>query len=103
MKAPGDCTPDEYAALNWAVNSACKTGAAVGSCDVTDSCAVLNAKVYSKWACIAARFARDIKCWRNGDVGHQGAVAQKVVEIVKCQGVIAAKCPGLMPTGPGIP
>jgi RHS repeat-associated protein len=103
MQPPGGCTPDQYAALNWAVNSACHTGAALGSCSLADSCAMLTARITSKWACISARFAREIACWRNGDEGHQRAMFQVTMEIVTCQGIIAAKCPGLMPTAPGIP
>ena len=71
----------------------------MGSCSAGDSCAVLTARITSKWG-ISARFAREIACWRHGDKGHQQAIFQVTMEIVKCQEIIAAKCPGLMPTGP---
>jgi RHS repeat-associated protein len=88
MLPPGDCAPWEYQKLVWAVNSACKIGGGERVCAPDDSKAVIEGKLIAKAGCILARETINIKCFRNGDVGHQQAVAQVVQQIVTCQALL---------------
>ena len=75
-------------ALIWTRVSACKIGGGERVCAPDDSKAVIEGKLIAKAGCILARETINIKCFRNGDVGHQQAVAQVVQQIVTCQALL---------------
>ena len=83
----GDCTPDEHAALQSAVDSACH-GSASRSCKGTDHVAVLSAKLAQNTACAIARDHINGKCYKGGDKGHRTAAGEAWNAVSKCAGMI---------------
>jgi Novel toxin 16 len=77
---PGDCTPQEHAALQLAVDTACKRGKR--RCTADQDLATLQLNLARNLACAAARDAINWRCYRGGDAGHRRAAieAQRAAE-----------------------
>ena len=81
---PGDCTGETYRRLNQAVEDNCKVKGQKTSCDGLKDCIEIGARMARSAACLAARVAREVACWRHGDLGHQGEIEGTVNKIQGC-------------------
>jgi RHS repeat-associated protein len=85
----GDCTPAEHAALQAAVNAACKSGPS--KCTGSQDLATLQANLAKNAACAAGRDAINNKCFKGGDAGHREAADNARKAAAKCAALIAQK------------
>jgi RHS repeat-associated protein len=85
----GDCTPAEHAALQAAVNAACKSGPR--ACKGNQDLATLEANLAKNLACAAARDAINNKCFKGGDAGHRQAANEARNAAANCTKLIAQK------------
>lgn len=86
----GACTPAEHAALQAAVNLACKRGA-VRHCTAAMSCSQLIAMAGAFSACAAARTVINNRCFGGGDAGHRQAVGDALSGAANCTAIARGK------------
>jgi hypothetical protein len=84
LAPPGDCSWAEYVPLLAVKESAAMIVSGLGSCGVGDSCSTLALKIAAISAEIAARLAREAKCFRGGDRGHRVQICDKVNMMMRC-------------------
>jgi len=85
---PGDCTKEQHAELQKAVNET----KGEKRCLPSDTCATLYAKE-TKWSKQAiARQIINNTCYKGGDSGHKQALEQAQINVRNCAGIIARKC-----------
>lgn len=89
LKPPGDCTPQQYAALVAAKVGTCDVGP---SCKTTD-CATATAALARLQACVAARLAVMVQCFRGGDQIHKDQLDDTEKAVVNCACTVARVCP----------
>jgi hypothetical protein len=91
---PGDCTQAEHDKLNKEVqDSKAEVAAAGGRCEVGDSPNVLARKGKAWRRQAQARAARDGRCYRGGDAGHQEAQAQAWHHVGRCERIARGERP----------
>ena len=78
----GSCTPEEHAALQAAVNAACKAGPR--RCSPTQDPATLATNMGKNLACAAARDTINQRCFGGGDAGHRQAADQARSAAIRC-------------------
>ena len=85
---PGDCTKEQHAELQKAVNET----KGEKRCLPSDTCATLYTKetTWSKQA--IARQIINNTCYRGGDKGHKQALEQAQINVRNCATIIARKC-----------
>ena len=85
---PGDCTKEQHAELQKAVNET----KGEKRCLPSDTCATLYTKetTWSKQA--IARQIINNTCYRGGDKGHKQALDQAQINVRNCATIIARKC-----------
>jgi len=94
------CTDAEKAALQAAVNAACKSGPR--ACKGTQDLATLQANLAKNLACATAREAINNRCFNGGDAGHRQAAQEALNAAAKCLALIAKKTGGApLPFLPG--
>ncbi|MDR1529644.1 MAG: hypothetical protein LBS40_04510 [Burkholderiales bacterium] len=79
-RPPGDCTPGKHAAMQAAVNGACKSEKGK-KCKMGADRATLQAKFAKYSGCAAARKALNNTCFRGGNPGHRGGTGY-----IRCDG-----------------
>lgn len=84
LAPPGDCSWATYLPLLAAKESAAAVVAGLGACRGGDSCNTLALKIAAISAEIAARMAREAKCFRGGDRGHRVQICDKVNMLMRC-------------------
>jgi hypothetical protein len=84
LAPPGDCSWAEYIPLLAAKESASLIVSGLGSCRAGDDCTTLALKIAAISAEIAARMAREAKCFRGGDRGHRIQICDKVNMLMRC-------------------
>ena len=85
---PGDCTPEQYAALVAAKTASCNAGP---SCRTND-CATAIAALARLNDCVAAREAVMVTCFRGGDQAHIDELASANRAVANCTCTVARVC-----------
>jgi hypothetical protein len=92
LPPPGDCTPEEHAALSKEVDDAkAEVAAAGGKCKDTDSPETLRKKSKAWLKQAVARSRRETRCYRGGNEGHQEAMASAWDHVGRCQKMLKSK------------
>jgi len=78
----GNCTPEEHAALQAAVNGACKAGPR--RCSPSQDPVTLATNMGKNLACAAARDTINQRCFGGGDAGHRQAADQARAAAIRC-------------------
>ena len=85
------CSPKKLAALQLAVNAACKW---IGPrrCEKTDSCTENGINIGKNSACAAARRTINQLCFKGGDEGHKEAEQAAINAVKRCLELRPACC-----------
>lgn len=81
---------DECSRLNTEVQNAKEAVSKLGSCRIGMAKYQLMLRHGAWLRLAAARAKRDVKCWNNGDAGHQQAQADAWFNVGKCSVLISA-------------
>lgn len=68
-----------------------------------DACPTLTHKMEIINKCISARMKINSICFQGGDPGHNQAIAEKLKNLVNCQGIYFSKCIETVPLPKTVP
>lgn len=91
LKPPGRCTKARYGLLRQQVKRFCK-GKTRSSCNGTQSCKELNARLVRNLNCARAREQLNRACFGASDPGHRTAAALARIAAANCRRIIERKC-----------
>lgn len=91
LAPPGDCTPEQHAALQGLVHVLCDEQGSL-TCKGNDPCATLLVKIAKVQACINQRKLVMKTCYRGGDATHKQQVNDRENGLKKCERFYLKNC-----------